>query len=194
MVTTAGSFSSIVSRPPSTSRVTVTASAPGTTLEAKVPWDQPSSAASIWPVWLASSSIACLPMMTSCGCSLSTMAFSSLATASGCKFGVGHDVDGAVGPHGERRAQGFLRGLHAEADGDHFGGCLGFLQTNRFFDRDFVERVHRHLNVGSLDSRAVRLDADLHVVVDHPLNRDEDFHCKSLANRCTTVVHARERT
>jgi hypothetical protein len=103
-------------------------------------------------------------------------------------------MNGAVGSHRQGGPQGFLHGLDTKAHGDHFGGCLRFLQTNRFFDSDFVERVHRHLNVGSLDSRAVRFDTDLHVVVDHPLNRDEDFHCKSLANRCTTVVHALERT
>ncbi len=44
----------------------------------------PASAASIWPVWLQSSSMACLPRITRPGCSLSTSAFSSLATASGC--------------------------------------------------------------------------------------------------------------
>jgi hypothetical protein len=48
-----------------------------------VPWPQPSSAASIWPVWLQSSSIACLPRITSCGCSWSITAFRHLATASG---------------------------------------------------------------------------------------------------------------
>ncbi len=49
-----------------------------------MPCGQPSSAASIWPVALMSSSIACLPRMISFGCSLSAIAFSSLATASGC--------------------------------------------------------------------------------------------------------------
>ena len=48
-----------------------------------MPCAQPSSAASIWPVWLQSSSIACLPRMTRPGCSASTTPFRSLATASG---------------------------------------------------------------------------------------------------------------
>src|SRR5665213_1543104 len=52
-------------------------------LEAKVAWPQPSKAASIWPVWLQSSSIACLPRMTSWGCSLATIALSSFATPRG---------------------------------------------------------------------------------------------------------------
>ena len=54
-------------RPPSTSRVTFTEPSPSSTFEANVPCAQPSSAAVIWPVWLASSSMACLPRITSCG-------------------------------------------------------------------------------------------------------------------------------
>src|SRR6266702_2743559 len=81
---TAGRSISIVSRPPSISRVTVALPASMATFEANVACGQPSSAASIWPTWFESSSIACLPSNTSCGCSLSTSAFNSFATASGC--------------------------------------------------------------------------------------------------------------
>ncbi len=84
MVTTAGKSTSIVSSPPSISRVTVALPASTLTFDAKVACGQPSSAASIWPTWFASSSMACLPSITSCGCSLSTRALSSFATASGC--------------------------------------------------------------------------------------------------------------
>ena len=84
-MTTAGSVVSMVSSPPSTSRLTVARPLAISTLDADVACGQPSSAASIWPVWLASSSIACLPRMTSCGCSSSATACSSLATASGCR-------------------------------------------------------------------------------------------------------------
>ena len=55
-------------------------------------------------------------------------------------------------------------------------GLAGFLQAERLLDGDLVERVHRHLDVGELDARAVRLDADLDVVVDHPLDGDQDLH------------------
>ena len=82
-MTTAGREISRVSRPPSISRVTVALPSAMTTLEAKVACGQSCRAASIWPVWLASSSMACLPQMTSCGCSLSHRALRSLATASG---------------------------------------------------------------------------------------------------------------
>src|SRR6185436_17636130 len=73
-----------VSRPPSTSRVTVAFSFSNTIFEAKVACDQPNRAASICPVWLESSSIACLPRMTSCGASFWQIALRSFATARGC--------------------------------------------------------------------------------------------------------------
>ena len=73
-----------VSKPPSTSRVTCALPSATSIFEAKVACGISPKAASIWPVWLQSSSMACLPRMTSPGCSLSTKALSSLATASGC--------------------------------------------------------------------------------------------------------------
>src|SRR5579862_282311 len=79
----AGIFSFTVCRPPSTSRVTMMASPSSATLDANVPCGQPSSAASIWPVWLQSSSIACLPRMMRPGCSASAMALRIFATAKG---------------------------------------------------------------------------------------------------------------
>ena len=82
---TAGRLNARVSRPPSTSRVTLTWSAASSILLANVAWGRSANAASIWPVWLASSSMACLPRITSDGCSLSISAFKSLATASGCR-------------------------------------------------------------------------------------------------------------
>ena len=67
----------------------------------------------------------------------------------------------AATPHGDR---------------DDLGGDALFLQADGFLDGDLVERVHRHLDAGGLDAGAVGLDADLDVVIDHPLDRDEDFH------------------
>ena len=52
-------------------------------------------------------------------------------------------------------------------------------QLARQVSGDFVKGVHRHLDVGQIDARAVRLYARLHVVVDHPLYRDNDFHKNS---------------
>src|SRR5690242_7268985 len=73
----------IVSRPPSTSRVTSARSPAILSFEAKVACGQPSSAASICPVWFESSSIACLPRMIRPGFSFAHTALSSFATASG---------------------------------------------------------------------------------------------------------------
>ena len=81
---TAGNVTATVSSPPSTSRVAITLPPASSSLLAKVACGQSARAASICPVWLASSSMACLPRNTSCGCSLSATALSSLATASGC--------------------------------------------------------------------------------------------------------------
>jgi hypothetical protein len=60
--------------------------------------------------------------------------------------------------------------------GDHLGDDAGFLQAHGLFHGDFVERVHAHLHVGQVDARAIRLHADLDVVVHHPLDCDEYFH------------------
>src|ERR1700730_17000119 len=63
----------MVSRPPSTSRTTVHLVPAISTLEAKVACGHPSISASIWPTWLESSSIACLPMITRPGFSSPTI-------------------------------------------------------------------------------------------------------------------------
>ena len=63
----------------------------------------------------------------------------------------------------------------ADRDRDDLGRLARFLQPERLLDGDLVERVHRHLDVGEVDARAVGLDPDLDVVVDHPLDRDEDL-------------------
>jgi hypothetical protein len=55
----------------------------------------------------------------------------------------------------------------------------GFLQPHRFLDRDFIERIHRHLRVRNVDTRAIRLDPHLHVVVDHSLYPYQHFHTVS---------------
>jgi hypothetical protein len=52
-------------------------------LEISDTWATSSSAATIWPVWLESSSIACSPRMIRPGCSSSAAALRILATASG---------------------------------------------------------------------------------------------------------------
>jgi hypothetical protein len=50
------------------------------------------------------------------------------------------------------------------------------LQPDRLLAGDLVEGVHRHLDVRDVDAAAVGLDPDLDVVVDDPLDADEDLH------------------
>jgi hypothetical protein len=81
------------------------------------------------------------------------------------------DQDGAVRADRQRRAQRFLALRHAARHHHHFGRHTRFLKAHRFFHRDFVERVHRHLDVGDIHAAAVRFDANLHVVVHHAFDR-----------------------
>ncbi|EGE60966.1 hypothetical protein RHECNPAF_13300158 [Rhizobium etli CNPAF512] len=93
---------------------------------------------------------------------------------------VGLDENGAIRTHGERRAQRFFSLGRPDRHDHHFLGLAGFLQPQRLFHRDLVERVHRHLHIGELNTRAIRLHTDLHVVVDDALYCDENFHLRSL--------------
>ena len=89
---------------------------------------------------------------------------------------VGLDEDAAVGAHGERGADGLARLRRADRDDHDLGRLAGFLLAQRLLDRDLVERIHRHLDVGEFDARPIGLDADLDVVVDHPFHGHEDLH------------------
>ena len=103
---------------------------------------------------------------------------------------VGLDQDAAVGAHGERGADGLARLRRADRDDDHLGRLAGFLLPQRLLDRDLVERIHRHLDVGEVDARAVRLDADLDVVVDHPLDGHENLHGRRNSRRTLRSLEA----
>ena len=128
--------------------------APATsTFEAKVPCGQPSKAASIWPTWLESSSIACLPRMNMPRLLLFGDLREDLGDRQRLDLVVGLDEDGAVGAHGERGAQRLLRLGRADRDGDDLGRGALFLEADRFLDGDLVERVHAHLDVGEVDAR-----------------------------------------
>jgi hypothetical protein len=115
VVTIAGSLSETVWRPPSTSRVTLK-SRPHLELEAKVPCDQPSRAASIWPVWFESSSIACLPRMTRPGCSFVDHRLQDLGDRERLDNSFGLHQDAAVGAHGETGADRLRRLRRADRD------------------------------------------------------------------------------
>ena len=122
-----------------------------------MPCGQPISAASIWPVWLQSSSIACLPRMTRPGFSCVDDGLEDFRDRQRLDGPVGLHQDAAVGAHGERGADGFAPPAAGPIDThDDLGRLALFLEPERLLDGDLVERVHRHLDVGELDAGAVR--------------------------------------
>ena len=174
VVMTAGRSTSSVSRPASTSRVTFALLSASSSFEANVACGRSHSAASIWPVWLLSSSMACLPRMTRNGCSRSTSFSSTRATASGSSARVGHDVQRAVRAHGERVAQLRLAVRGPDGRDDDFVGAAALLDAQRLFEGDLVEGIDAHLDAVEHDARAVGLDADAYVVVDDAFDSDEN--------------------
>ena len=143
---------------------------------------RPASAASIWPVWLQSSSMACLPRITRPGCSLSTSALSSLATASGCSSSA----------HSTRMARSAPMAMAVRSVSWH---CVTPQETAMIsvttpfsFSRTASSTAISSkgfmliLTLAMSTPAAVALDAHLDVVVDHPLDGDQDLH-----ERCSSV-------
>jgi len=89
---------------------------------------------------------------------------------------LGLDQNAPIGAHRERCAQGFGYLSRANGDDDDFAGLARFLLAQRFLDRDLVEWVHRHLDVGELDAGTVGPDAYPDIVIDHPFHGHENFH------------------
>jgi hypothetical protein len=86
------------------------------------------------------------------------------------------DVDRAVGAHCKAVAQVCLRIGGGDRGDHHLGGDALVAQPQRFFQRDFIERVGRQLDAVGDHAGAVRLDLDADVVVHHALVADEDLH------------------
>src|SRR5262249_20161976 len=89
---------------------------------------------------------------------------------------VGLYQDAAVGAHREAGADRLGALLRADRDAHHLGGLAGVLPPQPFFHAELVEWIHRHLDVGELDARTVALDADLHVVINDPLDWHKNLH------------------
>ena len=90
------------------------------------------------------------------------------------------DQDCAISANGHGVAQRFLALQHASGDRNHFGGNTFFAQTNRLFNRDFAEWIHRHLDVGDVHTRVISLDAYFDVVVDNAFDRHQYLHTSLL--------------
>ena len=72
--------------------------------------------------------------------SCSTTFLRSLATASGSTFAVDLHEDAAIGAHGQTGADRLRRLRRADRDHDDLGRLAGFLEPQRLFHRDLVER------------------------------------------------------
>ena len=153
MVTTAGVWMATVSRPPSTSRVTLTLVAGDLDLRregALRPAEQGGEhladlVAIVVDRLLAEDEHPGLLLLGDLG--------EDLGDGQRLDLVVGLDEDGAVGAHRQRGAQRFLRLGRADRDGDDLGRGALFLEADGFLDGDLVERVHAHLDVGEVDAR-----------------------------------------
>jgi hypothetical protein len=95
--------------------------------------------------------------------------------------GIGRDhVDGAVRAHRQAIAQVCLR--IGRADGGHhdFGRDALVAQSQRFFQRDFIEGIGGKLHAVGHDARAIGLDLDAHVEIDDALVADKNLHRREL--------------
>ena len=82
-----------------------------------------------------------------------------------------------------RSPQRFLRLVRSNRHRDHFRRNALFTQTQRFFDGDFVKRVHAHFDIRQINTRTIGLNPRLYVIIDDPLNGDDDLHVLILPYR-----------
>ena len=85
------------------------------------------------------------------------------------KATVGAHKNATIGAHREPSADRVGSGRLTNRYDHHLGGMAGFLHAQSFFDGDFVEGIHRHLDVGEVDAATVGLDPNLDVDIDDPL-------------------------
>ena len=165
----------MVSRPASTSRVTTALPSAISIFEAKVACGRSQSAASIWPVWLASSSMACLPRKIKSGIFLRASARNVCAAVSGSTAASRLHQDCPIRAHGQGGAQLLLRIGDADADGEDFGIATALLDAQRLFERDLIERIDAHFHAIQHDAAAVRFNPYAHVVIDDSLDTYHDL-------------------
>lgn len=102
--------------------------------------------------------------------------FQQFGNSQGSRIFGRFDEDGAVGTQSQRSAQLLLGGGRADGDDDDFSRNTLLFQAYGFFQGDFAERVHLHLDVSEVDAGVVRFDANLDVIVDHSFDWHQNFH------------------
>ena len=153
------------------------------TFEANVACGQSSSAASIWPVWLAVVVDRLLAEDDELRLLLVDQRLQQLGHRERLQSSTSVSTRIARSAPSASAVRSVSWQRDAARHGDDLGGDALFLQPHRLLDGDLVERIHRHLHVGGLDAGVVGLDADLDVVVDHALDWHQDFRPVSTAER-----------
>jgi len=93
-------------------------------------------------------------------------------------------VQSPVGPHSESGAQLLLAIGRSDRRNDHFLGAPALLDPQGLLKRDLVKGIDAHLYAIRDDARAIRLDADAHVVVHNALDTDQNsLHSPSPGKR-----------
>ncbi len=84
-------------------------------------------------------------------------------------------MDGAVGPFGQRFADGLPGALRGRAERDHFAAMLLFQLQSRF-ERVRVRLIDLISQVGLFDPLARARDAQLRIARRDLLDGDDNFH------------------
>jgi hypothetical protein len=135
--------------------------------------------ASIWPVWLASSSIACLPRMTRPGFPCRPR-LQQLGDRQRLQFDIGFTRMPRSAPMASAVRMVSWQLARAQRDGDDFGRLAGFLQADGFFDAISSNGFIDILTL-AVRRRCRPLDADLDVVVDTRFTATRTFISRSIS-------------
>ncbi len=121
--------------------------------------------------------------------SFSTMAFSSLATASGCSSASVEHMDAAIGAHGQRGADRLLAGLRSRSRPRSISvatpaSLSRTASSTAISSKGFIDILTLAVSTPGL----VRLHPHLDVVVDDALDGDENFHGEPSAHNRSAAV------
>jgi hypothetical protein len=89
---------------------------------------------------------------------------------------LGLDEDRTVRAHRERGPELLLGLGRPDGDHDHLDAALGFLDPQRFLDGDLVERIDDPFQAGLDDAGALGVHLDGGFVVRHALGGDQNLH------------------
>ena len=102
--------------------------------------------------------------------------FEELGNSQWLGFALDLDVDAAVSTQRQSSADLLLATALTHGDRNNLSDGPGFLQPDSLFNRDFTKGVDCHFDVIQINVCPIRFRADLDVVIDHALYRDQCFH------------------